>query len=152
MVINCQPNRERFRWLTFALHCTALAHRLFDLKHKRGIDQTPAGEQYRMFQLTNEDREDFIKFAANLRFLITPWTAEHSEEYWKECGKHEYTEYEFQKLFDPFQRDKTEAVIVLLEKVGNGEKLNEEEMLSVRDFLLMLNGYALSNIDHGGCF
>jgi hypothetical protein len=150
----CNTNEisRRLKMVGFAMHCSALSSRLLDLKNRRGIDQTPAGDQYRMFQLTNEERGDFAEFAANLRFLVTPWTNERSEEYWQESGKHEYTDYEFHQLFDPFQRDKTELVVALLERIGNGELLDEDETKAAMDFLRMLSARAHANTDHGGCF
>jgi hypothetical protein len=145
-----QDINQRFRMFGFYLHCEALAHKLFDLKHKH--EASDNARQIRLFQLTMEDREDFAKFAANLRFFITPWTNERSAEYWQESAKQEYSNYEFHKLFDPFQRDKSEAVIALLERVGNGEALTEEELKTAVEFLRMLGARAHSNIDHGGCF
>jgi hypothetical protein len=145
---------RRWKMLGFAMHCSALAHKLLDLKYKRdNIDKTPAGDQIRMFYLTTEDREDFAKFAANLKFLITPWTNEHNEEYWAEYRKHEYTDYDFHKLFDPlYAETKTAPVVALLERVGNGEELSEEETKIAMDFLHMLSARAHAETDEGGCF
>lgn len=158
-MINCNSLNDRWRMLGFAMHASGLAHKLLDLKYKRdNVDKTPAGDQIRLFYLTTEQREDFRKFAANLRWLIT----EHqiistdegvtSESYWKGYGEHEYTDYEFRTLFDPFYQDKTETVIALLERVGNGEELTEEETKTAMDFLHMLSAHAHSRIDRGGCF
>jgi hypothetical protein len=150
---------RRLRMVGFSMHCSGLCHRLMDLKYKRdNIDKTPAGDQIRMFYLTTEDREDFRKFAANLRWLI----AEHavttteegvtSESYWKGYGEHEYTEYEFFTLFDSFYKEKTERAIALLERVANGEELSEEETADAMSFLHMLGGRAHALTDRGGCF
>lgn len=146
-------HNRRWKMLGFAMHCSGLAHKLLDLKYKRdNIDKTPAGDQIRMFYLSTEDREDFSKFAANLKFIVTPWTNEHNEEYWKEYGKHEYMDYEFHELFDSFYSDKTLEVVALLERVGNGEELSEEETKTAMDFLHMLSARAHARTDRGGCF
>ena len=146
-------HNRRWKMLGFAMHCSGLAHKLLDLKYKRdNVDKTPAGDQFRLFQLTTEEREDFAKFAANLRFLITPWTNEHGEEYWAEYRRHEYADYDFYKLFDPFYSDKTDVVIALLERVGNGEELSEDETKTTMDFLHMLSARAHAQVDDGGCF
>lgn len=138
--------------LGFAMHCSGLAHKLLDLKYKRdNIDKTPAGDQIRMFYLTTEDREDFAKFAANLKFLITSFA--NGSEYYKECVKHEYYQHEFIKLFDPlYAETKTAPVIALLERVGNGEELTEEETKTAMDFLHMLSARAHAEGEYGGCF
>lgn len=146
-------HERRWRMLGFFMHCSALASQLLDLKYKRAHDKSKDDEgQMRLFHMTTEQREDFAKFAANIRFLITPWTNETSEGYWKECYKHEYHDYDFQKLFDPFYREKTEAVVLLLEKAGRGEELTEEETRTAMEFLHMLGGRAHALTHHGGCF
>lgn len=144
---------RRWRMLGFGMHCSGLAHQLLDLKYKHNnIDKTPAGDQIRMFVLTTEQREDFVKFAANLKFFITAWTNDHNEEYWAEYGKHEYTDYELFKLFEHIPNDQSEAVIALLERVGNGEELSDEETKAAMDYLHMLSARAHANVDDGGCF
>jgi hypothetical protein len=141
---------RRWKMFNFAMHCDGLAFRLFHLKH----DRTKLDEngQAQLFQTALKDREDFAKFAANLRFFSEVWTNERSEEYWKEYGKHEYTDYEFHELFNDVLREKTGFIIPILEKVGNGEQLTDEETKSAMDFLHGLSARAHAKIDRGGCF
>ena len=148
-MINCNANRDRWKMLTLALHCTALISRLFDLKHNRMSVEEDG--QTRLFQLTLKDREEFAKFAKNLRWLITDHKV-GDKDFWDGYSQFQYTDHEFRELFDPFYREKTEAVVALLGKIGNGEKLTEDETGTVVDFLHLLNGRALARIDHGGCF
>jgi hypothetical protein len=144
---------RRWRFLGFGMHCSGLAHQLLDLKYKRNnIDKTPAGDQIRMFVLTTEQREEFAKFAANLKFFVTQWDNEHGEEYWAEYRKHEYTDYEFWGIMEHIPEADKLAVIALLERVGNGEELNDEETKTAMDFLHMLSARAHAHVDDGGCF
>jgi hypothetical protein len=147
-MINCNANRDRWKMLTLALHCCALTSLLLDLKHNRmSLDENG---QTRLFQLTIVQCADFAKFAKNLRWLITDHKV--NDAFWAGYSEFEYTDHEFRTLFDPFYRQKTEAVIDLLEKIANGEELSEDETGAVLDFLHLLNGRALARIDHGGCF
>lgn len=144
--------QKRMQMTGFAMHCSMLAHKLLDLKYKRdNIDKTPAGDQIRMFVLTNEDRADFAKFAANLKWITSLET--DTEAYWKEYAKHEYAAHDFFKLFDPlYVETKTAPVVALLERVGNGEELSEEEYKTAMEFLHMLSARAHAECDDGGCF
>jgi hypothetical protein len=148
-VINCTPNRDRWKMLTLALHCVALISHLLDLKHNRMSVEEDG--QTRLFKMTLKDREDFVKFAANLRWLITDHKV-GDKDFWGGYSEFQYTDYEFRTLFDPFYREQTEAIVALLEKIGNGEELTEDEAKTAIDFLHLLNGRALARIDHGGCF
>jgi hypothetical protein len=158
-MINCNAHNDRLRMVGFAMHCSGLAHQLLDLKYKRNnIDKTPAGDQIRMFNMTLEDRADFRKFAGNLRWLVTEHAVIHtddgvtSDSFWQGYREYEYTDYEYRTLFDPFYVDKTLAAVALLEKVGNGEELTEEETKAAMDFLHMLSAHAHARTDRGGCF
>jgi len=137
--------------LGFSMQCGSLSAQLLNFKYKRSRDKSTDDDgQMRLFHMTLEQREEFTKFAANLRWIISDST--DAEAYWKGHGEHQYTDYEFRKLFDPFQKDKTEAAIALLEKVGNGVELTDEEFRTTMDFLNMLQAYAHANTHHGGCF
>ena len=148
-MFNCTANSDRWKFLAFAMHCLTLSSSLHDLKHNRMSVEEDG--QTRLFQMTLEMREDFAKFAKNLRWLITDHKAD-DKDFWGGYSEFEYTDYEFRTFFDSLYREKTEAVIALLEKLGNGEKLSEDETKTVADFLLLLNAQALSRIDRGGCF
>lgn len=143
------PNQDRWKMLTLALHCVALWTRLLDLKYNRMSVEEDG--QTRLFQTTIKDREDFAKFAKNLRWLITDHKV-GGKDFWSGYSEFQYTDHEFRELFDPFYKEKTEAIVALLEKIGNGEGLTEDETKTAIDFLHLLNGRALARIDHGGCF
>jgi hypothetical protein len=148
-MINCNAHSDRWKMLSLAMHCTALLSRLMDLKYNRMSVEEDG--QTRLFQMTLKDREDFSKFAKNIRWLITDHKV-GDKDFWGGYTEFQYTDHEFRELFDPLYREKTEAVIALLEKVGNGETLSEDETKAVMEFLHLLNGRALARIDHGGCF
>lgn len=145
-------HERRWRMVGFSMHCSGLAHQIFSLKHGRDI--VDENGQTQLFQMTLEQREEFAKFAKNLRWLITEHKLVdgHSESYWQGYRDHEYTDYSYFELFDPFSRDKTEAVVNLLDKVGSGEQLSEEEIKQVMDFLHMLSARAHARTNPGGCF
>src|SRR5579863_8033764 len=112
-MINCGHDRDRWKMLTLALHCCALTSVLLDLKHNRmSVDEDG---QTRLFQMTLKNREDFAKIAKNLRWLITDHKV-GDKDFWAGYSEHAYTDHEFRTLFDPFYKEQTKAVIVLLEK------------------------------------
>ena len=54
---------------SFAMDCHAMISQLMHLIFAKGMDKTTAGDQYRLFQLTTEERERLSKFAKNLRWF-----------------------------------------------------------------------------------
>jgi hypothetical protein len=145
-------HNRHWKMLGFAMHCSGLAHSLMALR-EHGVDETPAGPQYRLFQLDNKEREEFAKFAANLRwFLKENYDREHDDAYWEEYGKHKYTDYEFFSFFDRFSDEEVKPHIEAMEKVAAGEPLKDIKPLM--DFLNMLSSRAHGIVDdmRGGCF
>jgi hypothetical protein len=134
----------------FNLHCLSLMHKLLDLGHGQEVDKTEAGDQFRLFQLTSEEREDFRKFAANLRWLLQ----ENREAYSKEYGKHEHDGYRLLKLFEFVPDSEMKPVVETLERVARGEKPNEEDLGKAVDFLRRIGNRAEAAAEgsRGGCF
>ena len=145
----------------FGSHCSGLASQLLDLKYKRTDEEKRSGEkddQLRLFHLTNEQREDFLKFAGNLRWFI----ADHkvttteggvtSESFWEGYRKFEYTDYDIVRLFEFVKKEEVEAVAAMLERVGNGETLTDEETKTAMNWLHAVGHRAHAHADDGGCF
>lgn len=149
---------RRWRMVAFAMRCAALGHVLFDLQDAvlakadgrvPRIAKDEKGGQIEMFPLATSDREDFAKFAANLRFLKSS-AVDAGGEYWKEYAKHEYPDYEFSKLVENMPESEVAAAAEAMEKVGAGEPL--ESYRPLMDFLRKLSSRAHAATDRGGCF
>lgn len=144
----------------FSMHCSGLASQLLDLKYKRSHDEKIAGEQepqMRLFHITNEEREGFAKFAKNLRWFLDETQQAHMKNghdsgYWAEYHEHEYVDYEFFKFFEGYTDAEIKPTILLLERVGNGEELSEDDTKTAMDFLHDLSGRAYARTNRGGCF
>jgi hypothetical protein len=155
---------NRMKMLTLALHCCTMNTVLMDLadaeyndaktKKKCRKSRTPQTEengQMRLFPLTTEQREEFSKFAKNLRhFLHEGEERKHDDAYWKEYAELEYTKYEFYKLFGQFTDDELKAAIEPLEKLGAGEALDDYEPLI--KFIGEVQSYANWFYGSGECF
>ena len=142
--------RKKMELRSFYMHCHSLAAKLIHLKYEVGIDKTDAGDQLRLFQLTNDERADFAKFALNLRFLTETHT-EHGEAYWKLYRETDYNSYDFFKMLQGHEEE-AKPCIAALEKVAGGEKLTEEETKAAHDFLYKIGYRADGMADDGGCF
>jgi hypothetical protein len=145
-----QALEKRMKLRGFGMHCQAISHQLVHLLHGRPVDQTAAGEQYRMFQLTIEEREQFAKLAKNLR-LLTEEHSIHDDTYWQLYRDTDYNNYEFFKMLDGYE-EAAKPVIAALEKVAAGERLTKEETETAREFLYSLGCRSDSMVDDGGCF
>jgi len=134
----------------FGMHCQGLASQLVHLKYEKGVDKTAAGDQFRLFELTTKEREEFAKFAKNLRLLTEEHTI-HDAAYWQLYRDTDYNNYEFFKLLDG-REEEAKPVIAALEKVAGGAKLTDEETKAAHDFLYSIGSRAGGMVDDGGCF
>lgn len=143
---------RRMKIRGFGMHCDALAHMLYDAQKHHGVDKTPAGDQYRLFQLDNEQRAKFGKFALTLRLLTTDFP-EHDEAYWKMYADTDFNDYEFFQMLENHSAE-AQPIIASLEKVAGGEILTEVEYEAAKKFLRMLaaRGHAAADDLDGGCF
>jgi hypothetical protein len=144
---------KRMKMRGFAMRCSSLAGQLLELKYKRGYDKTEAGDQLRLFQLTNDERDALTKFSKNLRWFVDEHK-EHGEEYWKAYRELDYVDYEFWKLFDSMKKEDTAAAADILDRAGREEQLTDEEIKTAQSFLHRLSSRADSRADYddGGCF
>jgi|SRR5271154_3382111 len=145
-----QALERRMKLRGFGMHCQAMSHQLVFLLHGRPVDQTKAGEQYRLFQLTLDERAEFTKLAKTLR-LLTEEHSIHDDAYWQLYRDTDYNNYEFFKMLDGYE-EQAKPVIAALEKVAGGEKLTEEETKIAQEFLYSLGCRSDSMVDDGGCF
>ena len=136
----------------FGMRCDTLVHMLVELKHGQGVDKTEAGDQFRLFELTTEQRAEFAKFAKNLR-LLTEEHKVHDAAYWQLYRDTDYNEYEFFKMLDG-REEEAKPCIAALEKAAGGAKLDEAEHKAACAFLRSLASrghYHADDLD-GGCF
>lgn len=154
----CGTLRERDRWKFQGLYftCSGLASQLLDLHINREAEKegklphgAKKGEQMNLFALDKETRERFTKFAANLRWFTDEHNI-HDENYWKSYHEHEYNDYDFFMFFKSFSPDELNTIATALEKVGNGESLDNFKELM--DKLNAMGSRAYANVDRGGCF
>lgn len=150
------PHERRWRMLGFAMHCEMLASRLLNLKYKRTNEERSGekNEQLQFFHLTNEEREEFLKFAGNLRWLVEDHkiiNVDESDSFWEGYRKFEYVDYEIRRLFDRAKED-VYSVAALLEKAGNEETLTDEEIKTAMHWLSTMGSRAHARGDDGGCF
>lgn len=154
--------RDRWKMMGFAMHCSGLKSRLMDLYEesfakKDGkvprLAQNEENGQIEMFPMETKDREDFAKFAANLRwFLKENQSREHDKEFWAEWGKHEYSDYDFFKFFERYTDEEMKPFIEQMEQIASGARLDDYK--SLMDFLggLSSRAYGISDDMRGGCF
>jgi hypothetical protein len=145
-----QALEKRMKLRGFGMHCQAMSHQIALLRHERPVDRTEAGDQYRMFTLTNDERAQFAKLAKNLRLLTEEHTI-HDAAYWQLYRDTDYNNYEFFKMLDGHEEE-AKPVIAALEKIAGGEKLTEEETKIASEFLYRLGCRSDSMVDDGGCF
>lgn len=141
---------KRMKLRSFGMHCQAMSTQLALLRHERPVDKTAAGDQYRMFTLTNEERAEFEKLAKNLRLLTEEHTI-HDAAYWQLYRDTDYNNYEFFKMLDGHEEE-AKPCIAALEKVAGGAKLTEEETKTASEFLYSLGCRSNGMVDDGGCF
>jgi hypothetical protein len=145
--------RGTANFLGLALHCCALNDALIDLSEK-SKGRGKAERQLRMFSLTQEKREDFLKFARNLRhFLQENQNKEKSmADFLAETRELDYHEYEFYGFFVQFPDAQLKPVIEQLEAVGRAEPLDDYWPLI--NNLGKINSAALwaHRNEQGGCF
>ncbi len=144
--------QKRMKLRGFGMRCDTLAHMLTDLKHRKGTDRTEAGDQYRLFELTVEERAELAKFAKNLRLLTEEHTV-HDAAYWKLYRDTDYNEYEFFVMLKG-REEEAKPCIAALEKAAGGAKLDDAEHKAAYAFLRSLASrghYHADDLD-GGCF
>lgn len=160
----CGTHRERDRWkfMGFAMHCSGLTSRLMELyeevfaKEKGKTPRLAKNEengQIEMFPMPTKDREEFAKFAANLRWFLKENNGrEHDKAFWAEWGKHEYSDYDFFKFFESYTDEEMKPFIEQMERIANGERL--EDYKPLMDFLNRMSSRAhgISDDMRGGCF
>jgi hypothetical protein len=131
--------------------CSALASQLVNLKYKEELAGSPGDidPQMRLFQLDTKAREEFTKFAKNLRWFADDHDI-HDENYWKGYREHEFNDYDFYKFFEGYSDEELNKLAAALEKVGNGEELESYD--ETVEALNAMHGRAYSRVDRGGCF
>lgn len=163
-MINCNRDRDSWKWLTMSMHFSALSSTLIDLEDERYAvskgkksrrAKAEEGGQMRLFPLDMEQRADFALMAKNLRFYTKERLNDghaHDEAYWKEYNELPYSGYEMYGFFERYTDEELKLHADMLEKIGNGEPL--EEYLPLIKFLDKLSSHAHWKHDEhrGGCF
>ena len=141
---------------SFGWHCSGLCSLILDVKYRRTSDEWRSGNkeaQMELFVLTTEERERCLKFAKNLRWFTDAEEKRHKEDrdaYWKEYRDIEYSGYDFYLLFDGEKDEDIVAAAEALERIGNGETLEDPKPLM--DYLHKLGARAEARTDDEGCF
>jgi len=163
-MINCNRDELSWKWLTMTMHFSGLSSQLIDLEDERYA--TKKGKkphranaeedgQMRLFPLTMEQRAEFIALAKNLRWFTKENVESkhvHDAAYWKAYNEIPYNGYEMYDFFERYTDEELKTHADMLEKVGNGEPL--DDYMPLIKFLQRLSDHAhwKHNDARGGCF
>lgn len=153
------------KFLTLALHCHVLQDPLMALqdaqdarkrprKRKGAQPETESG-QMQMFPVPAETRDEFAKFARNIRFFMRETEdagRAHDAAYWREYSALEFSGHEMYGFFRSFPDAELKEFAGQMDKIGGGEPL--ADYVPLLDFLSRLWGRAMHEHEsrRGGCF
>lgn len=163
-MINCNRDELSWKWLNMTMHFSGLSSQLVDLEderyaEKKGTKPRRANAeedgQMRLFPLTIEQREEFTLMAKNLRWFTKESVESkrvHDAAYWKAYNEIPYNGYEMYGFFERYTDEELKTHADMLEKVGNGEPL--DDYMPLIKFLQRLSDHAHWKHDdaRGGCF
>jgi hypothetical protein len=152
----CGTPRLEKRWKMrgFASTCHGFVSQLMHMKYKQAYDTTAAGDQYRLFHFSNEERDGLKKFAKNLLHFQKDVKREHDGAYWVEFRELEFHNYDFYVLFERVDDDELRTVAAIIDRAADEYVPTDEEYKTVKEFLNRLAHRADSRAEDydDGCF